>query len=291
MAVLPDTTPVVRGRRLPAGQFRVHETYGSVDAEAVLGVLRGELAAHRVRDYLSPQDSQRIRDNFAVAQQVRPRHGEGEDGVEAFILGASHIDRTTDDYLADAAGSADAIAELYRGTADPFARIRTAVGGLAGIRAVRAAEHSGRRAGSSKAVKWNNTGEYLLLPHEDLAQLSDPLQKGFEVQGIRRVMAVNIYPAVPAGTGQLRVWNIEPDPVSRDRLGLAHSGYPYPLPALREHESLTVPVADGDLLLLNGNLVHAVLGGVPRAEHKRQHRLLLTCFTGVSDAGEFLWWT
>lgn len=290
MAVLRDMTSVVEGRQLLAEQFRVHETSESVDRGAVLSVLHGDLAAHRVRGYLSAQDSQRVQDNFTASQQVRPRYGQGEDGVEAFILGASHIDKTTDDYLSDAAGAADSVADLYRGTVDPFARLRTVVTGLAGIHTVRAAEHSGRRAGTSKAVKWNNTGEYLLLPHEDLAQLSDPLQKGFEIQGIKRVMAVNVYPAVPPGTGQLRVWNVEPDRTSRHRLGLSHSGYPYPLPALHGHESLTVPVESGDLLLLNGNLVHAVLGGVPRTE-KRQHRLLLTCFTGLSDDGEFLWWT
>src|SRR5262249_53482008 len=124
--MLRDLTPVVAGRRLPAEQFRVHETSESVDREAVLSVLHGDLAAHRVRNYLSTHDCQRIQDNFAASPRIRPRYGEGEDGVEALILGASHIDKTTDDYLSDAAESADAVADLYRGIVDPFARFRTA---------------------------------------------------------------------------------------------------------------------------------------------------------------------
>jgi hypothetical protein len=280
------SSPSITGEALPADQFQLQESEGTLDIERVLDVLHGRSAAYRVRGFVPAAECATLTQNFWDSLQRTPRYGEGADGVEAYILGASHIEMSTADYLDAVEATRDAVGALYAGAADPIARLRGALSERVGV--VRAAEHGGRTAGPSKAVCWNNDSvEFLLLPHDDLAQLSDPLQEDFEIQRVRQVMAVNVYPHIPGDVGQLKLWNIAPDDRTRARLGVSHSGYPYPPELLTGHSALTIPVATGDLCVINGNLVHAVLGGGSEAE---RGRLLLTCFTGMAG-DEFLWWT
>lgn len=282
----PSTLDV--GAALSRSGFRLVETIGRVDVPTVLDVLSGRLAAYRVSNFLDQHRCEVITRNFWTSKQLRPRLGNGEDGIEAYIIGASHIDKSTDDYLRDCECAVEALAALSQGTGDPITDLRTQIAAYGVPTEIRAAQYDGRVAGSYKAVCWNNTGEYLLLPHEDLAQLGDPLQTGFEIQQVRQVMAVNTYPQVSRGSGHIKLWNVEPDEATRERLGLKFSGYPYPAEFLTRRPSLIVDVQAGDLCLINGNLVHAVLGCSPTST---RDRLLLTCFMGVNDDGELLWWT
>lgn len=151
----------------------------------------------------------------------------------------------------------------------------------------RPAEAQGRPAGTMKMVAWNGVGKFLLLPHDDVAQLTDARQAGFEIHEVRQVVALNSYLRMPHCGGGLRVWNIAPTIAVKDALGLAESGYPHPQDCLSGIESVTIEPKAGDIVLLNGNLVHAVEG----AEASSGERLLLTCFMGRTRAGNVIWWT
>ncbi|GAA1642460.1 hypothetical protein [Nocardia ninae] len=272
---------------MPDDQFRLHRTDGDLDIACVLDVLHGKLAAYQVSGFLAESDCRTVTDNFWASMARTPRYGAGADGVEAYIVGASHIDKTTAHYLDDVERTEAAVRGLYKNADDPVARLRTLLADAGAVPGARPAAHGGRVAGSSKAVCWNNIDEYLLLPHDDLAQLSDPLQAGFEIQRIRRVMAVNVYPHVPGHGGAVKIWNVIPDAETRARLEVTHSGYPYPPHLLADHASIEIRVAAGDLCVINGNLVHGVLGG----DDTDRGRLLITCFTGLAETGELLFWT
>ena len=277
--------PRISGASLAADAFRVYETTGTVDVSTVFEVLNGNLAAYLVRGFVPLDVCHRVETNFWESTERVPRYGEGEDGVEAYLIGASHYGKPTLTYLNEVLACKAPVESLYTGTSNPIAAFRNTL--AASIR-VRAASFDGLPAGDCKAVYWNNVGAFLLEPHDDLAQVKDPIQADFEIQQVNRVMAVNIYAAVPERSGQLQVWNVEPDDETRADLGLTNVGFPYPAELLTEYPSLTIAVETGDLCIANGNLVHAVLRGntaTPR------NRLLLTCFMGRNVNNELIWWT
>jgi len=277
----------ITGASLPETAFRIDETSGPLDVSIVFEVLSGNLAAYQLHDFVSPEACARIVENFWASTERVPRFGIGEDGVEAYLIGASHYGKPTTTYLQEARACAEAVESLYAGTVNPVAVFRETIARQGGISA-RAAKFAGLLAGDSKAIYWNNTGAFLLEPHEDLAQAKDPIQADFEIQQVSRVMAVNVYAAVAEGSGQLQLWNVEPDEETRAELGLSGVGFPYPVDLLDDYSSMVIAVRTGDLCVINGNLVHAVARGNTSSPRSR---LLLTCFTGLNFKNELIWWT
>lgn len=225
-------------------------------------------------------------ENFWASADKVPRFGEGEDGVEAYLIGASHYGKPTLKYLEEARAFQSAVESLYAGTVNPISAFReTLASGNGETMSVRPASLNGLPAGDSKAVCWNNSGTLLLESHDDLAQVKDPIQADFEIQQACRVMAVNIYAAVPVSSGQLQIWNVDPDDQARADLGLSGVGFPYPAELLAEYPSTIIAVATGDLCVANGNLVHAVLRGNAASP---KNRLLLTCFMALNLSHELI---
>lgn len=280
----------VTGASLSDEQFRLYETNENVDVDKVFDVLNGNLAAYRITNFLSNDFCKKITNNFWESSAKVPRYGYGEDGVEGYFIGASHIEKNTQQYLEESSAFEPAVEALFNETINPLTKFRELLAsGKEDKITVRAASHNGLLAGSAKAIYWNNIGEFLLSPHDDLAQTRDPIQKGFEIQQANRIMAINFYTSVPEGAGQLKIWNIEPDDETRRELGLTYSGFPYPAELLEDFPNLIIPVTTGDLCIINGNLIHAVLRGNPNALTKE--RLLITFFTALNDRKELIWWT
>lgn len=286
---MSKTTQRITGTSLPDTAFRLHQTNEVVDIAAVSEVLRGNLAAYRISGFVPLEVCCRIVENFWASTDRVPRFGDGEDGVEAYLLGASHYGKPTLKYLEEVRACANAVQSLYAGTINPVSVFREALASESGEAiSLRPARLNGLAAGDSKAVYWNNSGTFLLEPHDDLAQVKDPVQKDFEIQQAARVVALNIYAEVPVNSGQVQIWNVEPDDQTRADLGLSYVGFPYPVHPLAEYPRIIVPVETGDLLVFNGNLVHAVLRGNTASP---QNRLLITCFMTLNLNNELIWWT
>ena len=283
-------TSRITGTSLLKERFRVHETDKFIDVASVFEVLKGNLVAYRIRRFLPPDACAQIVNNFWKSPERVARFGRGEDGVEGYFIGASHIEKTTREYLQEVRASENAVKSLYTGTINPVsAFIEALVSAKIPNLNVRSAKLNELSAGDSKAVYWNNLGEFFLEPHDDFAQLKAPNQKDFEIQQTTRIMAVNFYAEVPMNSGHLKFWNIEPDDEARANLGLTYSGFPYPAELLDEFQSIIIPVETGDLCVVNGHLVHAVLRGNSMVLSK--NRLLITCFMGLVDNNELIRWT
>ena len=96
-------------------QFRVHETRRLVDVPRVFEVLKGNLAAYRVTGFVQETDCHRIVENFWASEYRVSRYGVGEGGVEGHLIGASHIEKTTQEYLQQAAAFERGLDNLYGG--------------------------------------------------------------------------------------------------------------------------------------------------------------------------------
>jgi hypothetical protein len=216
------------------------------------------------------------------------RKARGAD-APGYYLGAYHYHKTTDQYLTEAGASRAALATVLDTPDDPldlFHRGLTEALGADGVQ-FRVAAHDGREASRAIIRSWHGQSEYALAPHEDIGQCTEPRQSDFEIQRVtgHQVVAMNMCLDNGLG-GRLAVWNIRPDEATRRRLGLHHTGSPYPLDALEGFDSIWLDVRPGDIYVFNGAHVHAV-----EPETGDESRLTLSAILGFIDDETVVSWT
>src|ERR1044072_8715283 len=132
---MSKTAPRITGASLVDHAFHVHETSGAVDVSTVFEVLNGNLAAYLVRGFVPLDVCRRVETNFWASTERVPRYGEGEDGVEAYLIGASHYGKPTRTYLNEVLACKAAVESLYTGTINPVAAFRNILASSITVRA------------------------------------------------------------------------------------------------------------------------------------------------------------
>ena len=276
---------LVSGRVRSPESFRFLEPDG-FNPRDIVRVLRGDVAGCRFRGAIDPAVCDRVAQNFWRHSKRRRRN----DDVPAYFLGTYHYRRPLDEYFDEATAHRDALREVFDGCDNVFDGVMSSVASVLaeeGV-AMRVAAHEGRRASEFVMRSWCGPGRFSLEPHEDGAQLTCALQRGFEIQQVvtSPVVAVNMCLENP-GAGELHYWNIEPDAASRRRLGLQETGYPYPLETLEGIDKLVVPIQAGDVYFFNGHHIHAVAA----QDSATGYRSTISSLMGFADPRTVIYWS
>ncbi|MEV0617679.1 hypothetical protein AB0I81_30465 [Nonomuraea sp. NPDC050404] len=238
------------------------------------------------RDVVPVATREKLISNFLASPGRRAR---GADAPGEY-LGAYHYNRTIEDYLdlTDAVG-ADLEAALDVPD-EPLRALYRQLGRALALRGIdfRPARHAGREACAGIFRSWLGRRDFALDPHEDRGQCEDPRQAGFEIQRVTGHHIVGLNVCLANGRdGRLTVWNVRPDDPTRARLGVTHTGSPYPADALTGIERLRLDVRAGDIYLFNAAHVHAV----EAVRDGDARRVTLSGILGFADDKTVIAWT
>lgn len=257
-----------------------------IPVEELLELVDGKRSAVVVKKFLSEEVCEAITENFVSHERSELRR----DKVPGNYIGAYHYNKPLDVYFTEVEMSLAPLEKLFSNTVDPVYRVQrfvTRIFESYGF-SCRVAVHEGRPAGKAVARKWNDKGTYSLKPHDDIAQLTTTMQRGFEIQEVKKynIIGANICinNSVRNG-GELVVWNCMTDDEERQMLNIPETGYPYPLDYLVPFDRTEIIIEKGDLYFLNSNLVHAVNNQVVN------ERITVSFFMGKSDEETVVFWT
>ncbi len=270
------------GHRLGHSDFKLDVVVGKPTAH-IRNVASGQALGQIVKGYLDAVQCETIVQNYNRNPAVHPR----ENGVAGETIGVDQFGADPSDYVEQSLDSLAPVNRLFRHSINVPVQLREDIQRimLAGT-AVRPAVFDGIPANPVRGVRWTDVGEFALKLHDDYAQLTDPRQVDMETARVAWPVAFNVYPSVTEAGGELIIFNLAPDNVSRQWLGIAHTGYPYPLELFDCVESITIRPEAGDLVVLSGKFVHGV-----RGVRGSGSRLLLNHFGGFISADTFVTWS
>lgn len=284
----PDTGtvhPEITGWCGSESYFRFIER-AECDASAIADVLRGRVLGAVIRDAVPTATRTQIISRFLTSPARRQR---GADAPGEY-LGAYHYGKTTDDYLTQSEAARDEVRRVLDVPHEPLAVLHRALAAFLADEGVdlRPARHDGRQACRAVLRSWNGRQAFALEPHEDRGQCEDPVQAGFEIQGVAAHHPVGLNVCLDNGPGgRLVVWNVRPDEAARRRLGVLHTGSPYPAGALAGFGRVELEVRPGDIYLFNAAHVHAV----EPVHDPASRRITLSGALGFIDPRTVATWT
>lgn len=239
-----------------ASYFKFHKS-NAIDLNKLHDVLNGKLLGTIFTASIPTEDCKVIASNFWNNKSVRERG----DGVPAISIGAHHYKKELHEYFNQIDLAKTHIDDLFAGTqniVDSFINIVTTYFEKKNI-IFRVARHNERDASRFVIRSCDSLSDFVILPHDDIAQCRTQQQKGFEVEKIPNyeMVAVNMCLENHNG-GQLHIWNIQPDDETRARLNIEETGYPYPAYLVRDFDEMAIPINAGDIYCFNGRNIHAV---------------------------------
>jgi hypothetical protein len=277
------------GTHFRSSLFKVREVVGSASESQLLGLIGSTIPVVHMRNAITNRNCAHLIKHFKESKGTHPR----SDGVSGDVLGAYHYGKTYDQYTKEIDASENYVREFLLSGENPVATVISMLRNALRSRGIviRPAMWHNHTAAVARAVSWTARGHFLLEPHEDMGQLSDPRQYGFEAQKAfgRTVIAVNLYPNVPAGGGLLRIWNLVPNDEMRTKFGTRHTGFPYPIEAVSGVQSIELSPSTGSVVLMNGGLMHAVTGYKEMLTQDNP-RLIINFFVGSIDPGTTVYW-
>ncbi len=282
----------ITGWSFPPARFKAIEINKAAETSQLTQLLIGEIPCLHFKNALSSQSCSDLLSAFLNSPGRRPR----ADGVPGDVIGFYHYGKTFSEYINEAGIHNRFVEEFLEQGGDPVERVLTLM--RASLRRInsdailRPALWASQESPKARALSWTSKGRFLLEPHEDVGQLDNPLQKGFEAQSARYgvVVAVNMYPSIPPGGGRLKIWNVIPDDTSRIRVGAQNTGYPYPLEELANLTAIEITPEPGSIVIMNGGLVHAVTGYEDLINLNTDIRLLINFFAGWINPTTMVHW-
>lgn len=267
--------------------FAIHDAGGAVDPAVIDDLLCDRLAFCVFRGAVAADECTALADAFSQSPHVRSRG----DQVPGRTLGTIHYLKTLPQYLADSARARADLAAFFadrRNPLDPALQRLAAHLAPRGV-TLRGAAFEGQPLSPMVMRAWQGSGDFSLLPHEDVSQLGHGPQQPIEFTRAQPTVGnINICldNFASAEQGAVRLWDFSPDAAQRQRLGIDTSGYPYPLEVLARSASVQVPIFAGDIYVINGKYVHAVTGGSAGGR-----RVTLAAMLAFTDAQTCLHWS